>query len=143
MEKALKEEVLEFLKAHPECVLATSSPDGKPEAATVLFAVDDEATFYFGTSEKYRKYQNLLVNKKVAIVVGVSGKDPKSAQAEGEVEMIEGEAEITKTKEFFAERNPAMKPFLNWPLKFFKVKPLWLRWLDETKGSAENYKQII
>lgn len=136
-------EVLDFVKAHPECVLATSSLDGKPEAATVLFAVDDDFTFYFGTAEKYRKYSNLLKNKKVAIVVGVNGKDPRSVQADGEIEMIEKESEIAKTKEFFAEQNPAMKPFLSWPLKFFKVKPFWLRWLDETKGSAENYQQII
>ena len=139
----IKEEVLQFLKGRPECVLATLSPDGKPEAATVLFAVDDEFTFYFGTSEKYRKYQNLLKNRQAAIVVGVMASDPRSAQIEGEMEPITEEADVVKTKEFFTERNPAMKPFLNWPLKFFRLKPTWLRFLDETKGGAENFQQII
>lgn len=143
MTRATKKEVLEFLRNHPECVLATVSPDGKPEAATVLFAVDDDLTFYFGTSDKYRKYQNLSKNKNVAVVVGVNQKDPRSAQVEGTMDPILEEAEIAKTKEFFAEQNPAMKPFLNWPLKFFKLKPTWLRFLDETKGEAENFQQII
>lgn len=64
-------------------------------------------------------------------------------QVEGAMEPIEGEAEIAKIKVFFAERNPAMKPFLAWPLKFFRLKPVWLRFLDETKGGAENFQQII
>lgn len=143
MTQTTKNEVLQFLKSHPECVLATVSPEGKPEAATVLFAVDDDFTFYFGTSDKYRKYHNLLTNKQAAVVVGVEMKEPKSAQIEGVTEPIEGEAEIAKVKVFFAEANPAMKPFLNWPLKFFRLKPVWLRFLDETKGGAENFQQII
>lgn len=143
MTQTTKTEVLQFLKAHPECVLATVSPDGEPEAATVLFAVDDDFTFYFGTSDKYRKYHNLQRNKQAAVVVGVQMKEPKSAQVEGMMEPIEGEAEIAKVKVFFAEANPAMKPFLAWPLKFFCLKPVWLRFLDETKGVAENFQQII
>ncbi|MDO8585292.1 MAG: pyridoxamine 5'-phosphate oxidase family protein [bacterium] len=143
MEPITKTEVLKFLRAHPECVLATVSPEGKPEAATVLFAVDDDFVFYFGTFEKYRKYQNLAKNKQAAIVVGATVKEPKSAQIEGVMEPIEHEADITKTKIFFAEQNPAMKPFFASPLKFFKLHPAWLRFLDETKSEAENFQQII
>lgn len=83
MTKTTKTEVLQFLKSHPECVLATVSPEGKPEAATVLFAVDDDFTFYFGTSDKYRKYHNLLNNKQAAVVIGVEMQEPKSVQRAG------------------------------------------------------------
>lgn len=38
-----KREVFEFVKKHENCVLAAASRDGKPEAATMGFGVDDLA----------------------------------------------------------------------------------------------------
>lgn len=139
----MKKDALEFIKSHPECVLATVSAEGKPEAATLLFAMDDDFTFYFGTDKKYRKYQNILKNKNAAVVVGVSSKEPKSAQIEGEIEILKSAPDITKARKIFEERNPAMKPFLDLPLVFLRLKPKWLRFLDETKGGVDNFEQII
>lgn len=137
----IKQEALEFIKSHKECVLATASSEGKPEAATVLFAIEDDFTMYFGTDKKYRKYKNLAENKNVAVVVGVAVEEPMSAQIEGQMEFLDDTAEIEKTKEIFKEKNPAMVPFFKFPLVFMRLKPTWLRFLDETK-SQEPF-QII
>ena len=139
----MNNEVLEFIRSNPECVLATSSPDGQPEAATVLFAVSDDFTFYFGTMKNYRKFGNLLKNKKVAVVVGVRGSNPRTVQAEGEVEILENEDDIDAAKKIFEEKNPAMKSFMSLSLVYLRLKPRWLRYQDETKGGADNFKQII
>ncbi len=138
----MREDVLQFIKEHQECVLATVAPSVQPEAAVILFAVDNELNFYFSTKKEYRKYGNLLKNKKAAIVVGLSGKDPRTVQAEGEVEMFESEGDIAMAKEML-KQNPAMAPFLDMPLVFMRLKPTWLRFLDETKGGIDNFQQII
>ena len=138
----MKEEVLKFIRDHQECVLATIAPSGQPEAATVLFAVDDNFTFYFGTKKEYRKYKNLLENGNVAVVVGTSGKDPRTAQIEGKVEMLNDEHGITAAKEVL-KQNPAMVPFLSLPLVYLQLKPTWLRYLDETKGEIDNFQQVL
>lgn len=52
-----KEDILRFLKKNSLCVLATANKRGKPIAATMAYAVDDEMVFYLETSNKTRKYQ--------------------------------------------------------------------------------------
>lgn len=142
-DKKIKEEALEFLKAHAECVLATASRAGTPEAATVLFAADDAFNLFFGTQQSYRKYNNLLENKRAAVVVGTSGKDPRTLQIEGAVRILREPVEIENAKGLFRQRNPAMMPFLGLPLVFLCLTPDWIRFLDETKGGTDNFVQII
>ncbi len=138
----MREDVLKFIREHAECVLATTHENGRPEAATVLFAVDDDFTFYFGTKKEYRKYSNLLKNSAVAAVVGINGKDPRTAQIEGEMELLSDPADIEKAKGVL-RTNPAMVPFLDLPLAYMRLKPSWLRFLDETKGDIDAFQQII
>jgi uncharacterized pyridoxamine 5'-phosphate oxidase family protein len=51
------------------CTLATVSPDGRPEAATVRFVADDTLDVYITTESTYRKYHNMTQNPSVALVV--------------------------------------------------------------------------
>ena|SRR3989338_4018997 len=138
----MKEEVLKFIREHAECVLATIHADGRPEAAVVLFAIDDDFNFYFGTKKEYRKYANLLKNDNAAVVVGVSGKDPRTVQVEGKITMLESAVDVEKAKEIL-KTNSAMVPFLELPLVYMRLTPSWLRYLDETKGDIDAFQQII
>lgn len=140
---ALRTEVLKFMRAHPACVLATTASGGQPEAATVLFAVDDDFSLYFGTDRQYRKYANLLANRKAAVVVGTSPEDPREVQIEGEIEILESSGDAEGVKKIFESKNPAMVPFLKLPLVFMRLRPVWMRFLDETKGGINNFQQII
>lgn len=97
-----KKEVFEFLKKHENCVLATASRDGKPEAATMGFGIDEALNFYFTTGKSTRKYPNLVVNPQAAIVVGVSGAEA-TVQVDGRVELAEGEAAVKVREKILAD----------------------------------------
>ena len=65
-----KQEVLKFLKEKELAVVSTVSAAGKPEAATVIYFIDDDFSFYFITRRNTRKFENLQLNNNVALVVG-------------------------------------------------------------------------
>ena len=75
-------------------------------------------------------------------VVGVSGKDPRTVQAEGRITLLESAADVEKAKEIL-KTNSAMVPFLELPLVYMRLTPSWLRYLDETKGDIDAFQQII
>ena len=90
MEKneALKQKALDFLRKNVLSVVATVTADSKPNAATVLYYVDDDLNFYFVTRRQTRKFANMSTNRHVAVVVGV-GDMPGTIQMEGEAELME------------------------------------------------------
>lgn len=72
------------------CTLATASPDGVPEAATIRFVADDQFNIYLNSSTTYRKYENMSANPRVAVVVdGNSG----NLQLEGVATELQGSEE--------------------------------------------------
>jgi uncharacterized protein YhbP (UPF0306 family) len=77
---AVREQATEVLRATETCTLATASPDGTPEAATVRFVADDEFNVYINTATNYRKYANMTENPRVAVVVDG---DARNLQLEG------------------------------------------------------------
>lgn len=79
-----------FLTNHPVGVLSTSSKYGDPWGSTIVFAVDEDLTFYFMTRAKTRKYQNISINPHVAITV-TDAEQQITVQAAGKVEQVEAE----------------------------------------------------
>lgn len=133
-----KEDVLKFLKENNLCVMATADKNGKPIAATMAYAVDDEMIFYLETSNKTRKYKNLLANPRAAIVVGVANELP-TVQIDGDITVFEGEDAVT-ARNFIVEQHPELKEYFLGPDKnpeeiYFKVKPTWVCYSDFTKES--------
>ncbi len=63
-----KDFIKKWLKSHQHCVLTTSFKD-KPWAATVNYAVDDNLNLYISTSPNSLKFQNILKNPQVCLVV--------------------------------------------------------------------------
>lgn len=108
-------------------VLATSSLDGKPQAATVLFAHKD-GLFYFYTFNDSRKYHNLSMNSKVSIVLHV---DDAYAQIDGVAQELGGE-EVMTAKNLIIEKKGSTSGFDEDPRsRYFKIKPTWIRTLKE------------
>lgn len=70
------------------CTLATASPDGVPEAATVRFVADDACNVYVNTATEYRKCENMRANPRVAVVVDG---DEHNLQLEGVARELDGE----------------------------------------------------
>lgn len=144
-----KQEVLKFLKEKALAVVSTISIEGKPEAATVIYFIDDDFEFYFITRRNTRKFKNLQSNNNVALVVGTELM-PVTVQIEGAAELITDEkgdvlvAEIAKRPQI---QSLYFGPFLELKgvdFAAFKVKINWLRWLSvDPETGKENYSQII
>ncbi|QQG50032.1 MAG: pyridoxamine 5'-phosphate oxidase family protein [Candidatus Berkelbacteria bacterium] len=122
-----KIEILEFIKRHQVCVLATSSKTGKPEAAAIEFAETDNFELIFDTFSTYRKYPNLKANPNVAVVIGW---EDATVQYEGVATEVDGE-EMEELKNIFVKKNPGASKFFDIPeTRYFKVTPEWLRYRD-------------
>ena len=63
-------ELVAFVRAHGLGVVATSGPDGAPEAALVGLAATDDGELLFDTAVGSRKHANLVERPRVALVVG-------------------------------------------------------------------------
>ncbi|MCA9342647.1 pyridoxamine 5'-phosphate oxidase family protein [Candidatus Saccharibacteria bacterium] len=124
------ENVKKFLNEYEECVVASIGLDNQPQAATVGFSVQD-GKLVFGTNKKTRKYQNILHNSKVAIVVGVKG--PKTAQIEGVAKEISGQDKPALVSEHIRQV-PESGNYANQEGQtYFMITPTWLRFTDYTK----------
>ena len=144
-----KQEVLKFLKEKELAVVSTVSAASKPESATVIYFIDDEFNFYFITRRNTRKFENLQLNKNVALVVGTELM-PITVQIEGTAELItgeKGEALVTEIAKRPQIQSLYFGPFLELKgidFAAFKVKINWLRWLSiDPETGKEDYSQII
>ena len=97
-----KEFIRKWLKEHKCCVLATSYKD-KPWAATVNYTADDNFNIYISSRPDSLKFQNLLKNPIVCLVID-------SQTREGTLQ-IQGTAEFLKP-EIPDEPNLLVKPKL-------------------------------
>ncbi len=132
-------ELLAFIRPIQHVVLATVTPDEKPEAAVVGIVVTDALELFFDTSNRSRKCQNLRVNPNVAFVIGWD--DSQTVQYEGVADEPTGE-ELRKLKQlYFArfEQGPARE---SWPdITYFRVKPRWARYSD-FRGAEANIVEV-
>lgn len=130
----MKNDVLNALKNADVklCVLTTVTPDAKPEAAMVGYAVADDLTIFLSTSIKSRKWQNLTHNKYVALVFGW-GFEQLNVQYEGIAERIEQtDPAYTESEKFFFSFNPGAAKFKTADTGIITIKPTWIRMLDAT-----------
>lgn len=156
-------EAIAYLRSQLMAVVSTVGTDGKPQAATVFFWVDDVArnrfNIYFVTRRHSRKFANLLINHSVAVVVG-SAFEPHTLQIEGEAELIaagDGIRNMARLSKLLAKKpNMSMlysgaffpkNPFgkiIGEDFAVFQVKASWARFMTYDKESKElAYHQII
>lgn len=110
-----------ILKNNALCVLATASKSGKPEAATIDFAIDENYNVYFATRVSYRKYKNLKENPVASIVVTEA---PKTVQIDGTVTELKDE-DAASVAEMLVQRigeNHFVLKSSEW--RFFKLTPV-------------------
>ena len=131
-----EETIMNFIKKHNLAVLATSSRDGKPEAATIEFSETQDLELIFDTFSSYRKYKNLKDNPNVAVVIA-SGQT--SVQYEGIAHELNGK-ELEKYQKIHVKKLPDSEKFIKMEgIKVFKIIPKWIRYTDV---SASPWKQF-
>lgn len=131
----------EKIKKESLCVLATSSPEGKPEAAVVVYAPKDDLTLIISTDTKSRKYKNISKNNKVSVVIGGTNNDA-TIQIDGEIHELAG-SESTDAKKYILTLHPKWADYFNNPDtdRFFEIKPLWARCSDFSTPSPEIFEK--
>lgn len=154
MDPKIKDQAINFLKNNFLVVIATVSPEGKPEAATIHYFIDDHLNFCFITRRHTRKFINLQKNPNTAFVVGTI-LAPNTLQAEGIATFLEKKEDIEKFVVDIKDRpelqnlysgpifDPTFPKVLGLDLVVIKVDINWMRWMTLNKDRHEEYFQII
>lgn len=129
-----------FLKQQTLAVVATVNTRGLPEAAVVEFSLGDGMDIIFDTFTAFRKYQNILQNNRVALVIGWD--KGVTVQYEGQVSELKGN-ELKKWKDVHLDRFPTAKRFSDQDgFIFLKVQPKWIRYSDLSKEPWEIFENM-
>jgi len=130
-----KQIILEFLKKHTLGVIATTYPDGTPEAAAIDFSVRDNLEIVFDTFKETHKYPNLLQKGDVAVVVGWD--ENITVQYEGKAFEVSS-SEVETYKKEHIEKVPFEKQFVDRGAVMFKIIPRLIRYSDFNKEPPEK-----
>lgn len=121
-------ELLAFLRRYRLAVQATTAPNGAPQAAVIGVAVSDTLEIVFDTLESTRKFQNLRVDPRIALVLGWD--DAQCAQIEGVADVPTG-AELERIQQCYFAVYPDGRDRLAWPgITHVRVRPTWVRFSD-------------
>lgn len=137
-EQELGATVLDFLSGHRKALLAIVSPDHRPKVSLMLYAVDENFHFYFGTRRSFRKYDWMKENTAVSLAVVEEALDPlRVVEVQGTVHFIADE-KTEETLRFFESKNPS-KYYVKGADDFvmFRVEPEHVRWIDATSGELK------
>lgn len=126
-------QLLAFIRPIEHVVLATVTPEGRPQAAVVGVVVTDELELFFDTSNLSRKCHNLRARPEIAFVIGWD--DAQTVQYEGIADEPKGEA-LARLKQLYFARFKDGVAREQWPdITWFRVRPRWARYSD-FRGTA-------
>lgn len=89
-----REHLADFLSKHSVGVLATSTKEGRPYAATVYLTYDQQFNIYFVTKKDTQKSRNLQNNNRAAIAIYAAATQT-TVQAEGAVVEVTDPEQVT------------------------------------------------
>ena len=122
-------QILAFLKTKKFAVVASVSPEGKPQSAVVGIAVTDDLEILFDTLTTTRKVRNLRRARSVSLVVGWD-RDEITVQIDGIADEPHG-AELARLKETYFASHPGGREREGWPnITWVRIRPQWLRYSD-------------
>jgi len=125
-----RELIYEFINQQKLGVVSTINPENKPEAAVVGIAISENLEIIFDTVKTSRKYQNLMHNANVALVIGWDKET--TVQYEGIAEILGDDSGAEGLREIYYEVYPdGRERAKTWPgLAHIKVTPNWIRYSD-------------
>jgi pyridoxine/pyridoxamine 5'-phosphate oxidase len=128
-------QILAFLKTKKFGVVASVSPEGKPQSAVVGIAVTDDLEILFDTLTTTRKIRNLRRARSVSMVVGWD-RDEITVQIDGIADEPHG-AELARLKETYFASHPGGREREGWPnITWVRIRPQWLRYSDFSFGGS-------
>lgn len=155
----LKSRVQDFLAQHNTMTLATVDADGAPQAAAVFYAADDALDLFFLSSPNSRHSVNLSHQPRVAASIQADNQAWQAIQGlqiEGTARMVEGLAEMAHAVRAYAGRYDFLRGLLDGvdggpaalrgPLassRFFVLRPVWMRLIDNTQGFGHKEELFL
>ncbi len=134
------QKILHFIEKQKLAVLSTINEQSNPESAVIAFSETDELELIFGTFQNTRKYHNLQSHPKVSLVIGWNDEEKITIQYEGIAQEINPE-NVEQYRQIHLLKNPASKKYAFHPLqRFFKVKPVWVRYSNLSKDPEEIFE---
>lgn len=143
---AVQKKALEYLRSQKWAVLSTVSKEREPQVAVMNFLVDDSFNFYFITTNKNKKIENIKLNNKVGIAVGF-GPEPITIQAGGRAKIVEDVTPelFTTIFHFIPNQDISKWPIVKLAKSSFStivVEIDWMTWLNlDKKGHPETYSE--
>ena len=130
MTEAQKSKILNLLKANEFGVIATNSANDAPESAVVAISQTDDLKLIFGTFENSRKYNNILKDNKVSVVVGWDNTKKQTIQIEGSAKLV-SESERNLIEDIHCQKNPSSEKYRNnLQQKYFTIEPYLIKYSD-------------
>jgi uncharacterized protein YhbP (UPF0306 family) len=127
------DEVFRFMNGERLAVLATTTLQGRPEAALMGVAVTPSLELVFDTLRSTRKYPNLKSNPRVAWVIGCATEI--TVQYEGVAEELQGDELQNYLKIYFAKFPLDLSKPARPGITYFVVRPKWIRYCDYNPGN--------
>lgn len=122
------EDLVAFVRDRRLAVVATAGPDGHPEAALVGIAATEECELVFDTSVRSRKHENLLRDRRVAVVVGWD--DEVTLQIEGTADKPAGVDRDRCLAAYFEQYPDGRQRAEDPDITHFRIRPRWARRAD-------------
>jgi len=123
MKKAL---ILKFvnavLKRNKNCILSTSSLDGKPESAAMNYCEIKNGKLYFYCYYDTRKYPNLKNNPRVSVVVY---NEPDYIQMDGTIKEL-SEIKAKQARKKLIKKHGRVEYHSDKRCRYFLFKPNWI-----------------
>ncbi|MFN7921480.1 MAG: pyridoxamine 5'-phosphate oxidase family protein [Bryobacteraceae bacterium] len=117
-----------FIAQQKLAVVSSLSPAGKPQSALVGIASGDQMEIVFDTIRSTRKFENMIANPEVSLVIGLGG--AITVQYEGKATELQGE-DLAEYQKLYFEAWPDGPSRLEWEgITYFLVVPAWIRYSD-------------
>lgn len=118
--------LVETVRREGRCVLATTAPDGAPEAALVGVAALDDGTLIVNAPSSARKVAHLRSEPRAALVIGAGA--VRSLQVEGRALLLEGDDRATLGAAYDAQF-PGSRSLTDGFI-VIAIRPEWMRDYD-------------
>ncbi|XAL99384.1 pyridoxamine 5'-phosphate oxidase family protein [Phycisphaeraceae bacterium D3-23] len=139
-----------FLIAHRTMSLATVDADGAPHAANVQYVSDDAWNLYWVSSPESAHSLHLAERPGAAVTAYAHTDAPDQIhglQMHGRANAVQNEKAIALVRKLYDATYPftAEPPYRDAidAQTFYRLRPTWLRWIDNRRGFGWSYEKVI
>ncbi|MCC7147085.1 MAG: pyridoxamine 5'-phosphate oxidase family protein [Phycisphaeraceae bacterium] len=142
-QQELRQTVATFLAGCRTLSLATADKAGRPHAANLQFAADEEFNLYFVSAPDSLHSVNLATRREVALTIydhqdqepaGIRGLQMTGICQPLRIGAEKGRADQLYREKFaFLKDHPELEAVLG-RMTMYRIQPMWIRWIDNRRG---------